>query len=51
MRVFDPHPFFEKILKGGKRHTMSKTIEKLKSSRYYGLVLLAAMLLFFYGFY
>ena len=28
---------------------MSKTIEKLKASRYYGLILLFAMLLFFYG--
>ena len=28
---------------------MSKTIEKLKASRYYGLILLCAMLLFFYG--
>lgn len=28
---------------------MSKQLEKLKSSRYYGLVLLAVMLLFFYG--
>ena len=28
---------------------MSKTIEKLKASRYYGLFLLVVMLLFFYG--
>ena len=28
---------------------MSKTLEKLKTSRYYGLILLGAMLLFFYG--
>ena len=28
---------------------MSSTLEKLKSSRYYGYLLLAVMLLFFYG--
>ena len=28
---------------------MSKSLEKLKSSRYYGLVLLGVMVLFFYG--
>ena len=30
---------------------MSKTLEKLKGSRYYGLVLLAAMLVVVYGFF
>ena len=28
---------------------MKQTLEKLKGSRYYGFVLLAAMVLFFYG--
>ena len=44
MRVFDPHPFF----KEGSGKTMSKTLEKWKGTRTYGLCLLLAMLLFFY---
>ena len=44
MRVFDPHPFF----KEGSGKAMSKTLEKWKGTRTYGLCLLLAMLLFFY---